>query len=50
MKKELKRLAQGQTWEPPTYYEHNFEPAPLGKSKGAHKGQPCRFVKALRSA
>ena len=48
MKKEMKRLAEGQTWEPPTYYEHNFEPGPL--LKGKHKGEKCKFVKALSRA
>ncbi|CAG0981993.1 Bacteriochlorophyllide d C-8(2)-methyltransferase [Planctomycetaceae bacterium] len=48
MKKEMKRLAEGQTWEPPTFYEHNFEPGPL--VKGKHKGEKCKFVKALARA
>jgi hypothetical protein len=43
---EEKRLAKGQTWEPPTYYEHNFEPAPRAH---ASAGRRCQFVRALRS-
>jgi radical SAM superfamily enzyme YgiQ (UPF0313 family) len=43
MRAEMKRLAKGQTWEPPTFYEHNFDVSQLSP-KRKHKGTACRFV------
>lgn len=46
MKAEMKRLASGVTWEPPTFYERNYD---LGVS--LHNGPaPCRFVSAQAAA
>ena len=44
LKKEAKRLAAGQTYEPPTYYERNY---PAGELPG-FKGKPtlCNFIVA----
>lgn len=44
LKREAKRLANGQTWEPPTYYEHNFEAASLKPARS--RGERCRYVAA----
>ena len=41
MRQEEKRLANGWTYEPPTFYERNYAGSDLAHSGNA---SPCRFV------
>jgi hypothetical protein len=49
LKQEAKRLAQGWTYEPPTFYETNchVDPSDVGRTR---RPQPCRFVEPLFSS
>ncbi len=43
LRKEIKRLAKGQTWEPPTFYERNYDESPKTPRKGARPSK-CQFI------
>ncbi len=49
LKQEAKRLAQGWTYEPPTFYETNCR-VDQPEASGAGHPQPCRFVEPHFSA